>query len=237
MALPGDGKGSWQNETDALFNPAECLTMKTPFLSLLAAAGAAVALFAGSPAQASNAGATQADMARELAKIRQATQRFRDINVALSEGYVIPPPAACVSAHAEGEPRQLGAMGVHVIRPDLLGITSVSPRVNGVGTNTDFSRPSVLVYEPQPDGRYELVAVENLIFAQAWHAAGHTARPSFHGNEYYHVIDNPATPADEAHGFTPHYELHIWLYRENPAGMFMPFNTRVSCPSSGGHTH
>ena len=50
-----------------------------------------------------------------------------------------------------------------------------------------------------------------------------------HGNEYYKVIDNPLTPVDEAHGFEPHYELHIWLYRQNPAGMFMPFNARVKC--------
>ncbi len=115
--------------------------MKTPALPFLAAAATAFALFGST--------AAQADMARDLAKIRQATQRFRDVQVALSEGYVIPPPAACISARAEGEPRQLGAMGVHVIRPDLLGITSVSPRVNGVGVHTDFSRPSVLVYEPR----------------------------------------------------------------------------------------
>lgn len=173
--------------------------------------------------------AQASDMSSELARIRQATQRFRDINVALSEGYVIPPPGHCVDAQGEGEPRQLGAMGIHLVRPDLLGITAVSPRVNGVGTNTDFTRPTVLVYEPQPQGRHELVAVENLVFAQAWHAAGHVTRPEFHGNQYYQVIDNPLTAADEAHGFEPHYELHIWLYRENPAGMFMPFNVRVKC--------
>ncbi|CAG1019643.1 hypothetical protein BURC_04548 [Burkholderiaceae bacterium] len=173
--------------------------------------------------------AQASDMSSELARIRQATQRFRDINVALSEGYVIPPPGHCVDAHAEGEPRQLGAMGIHLVRPDLLGITAVSPRVNGVGTNTDFTRPTVLVYEPQAQGRHELVAVENMVFAQAWHAAGHVTRPEFHGNQYYQVIDNPLTAVDEAHGFEPHYELHIWLYRENPAGMFMPFNVRVKC--------
>lgn len=169
------------------------------------------------------------DQATDLARIRQATQRFRDINVALSEGYVLQQPAHCVDAADEGEPRQLGAMGVHVFRPDLLGITAVSPRVTGVGTHTDFMRPSVLVYEPQPNGRYELVAVENIVFAQAWHAAGNLKRPAFHGNEYYKIIDNPLTPNDEAHAFEPHYELHIWLYRENPAGTFMPFNARVKC--------
>lgn len=189
---------------------------------------------ATSSAHSSDIASAQASaMATDLARIRHATQRFRDINVALSEGYMIAPPGHCVDAEAEGEPRQLGAMGVHVVRPDLLGITAVSPRVNGVGTNTDFTRPTVLVYEPQSNGRYELVAVENMVFAQAWHAAGNLKRPEFHGNEYYKVIDNPLTPADEAHGFEPHYELHIWLYRQNPAGMFMPFNARVKC--LGGH--
>lgn len=193
-------------------------------------ATAAALLLGHAPASAS----PNADLATDLARIRQATARFRDINVALSEGYVMP-AAHCVTAEAEGEPKQLGAMGVHIVRPDLLGITAMSPRVNGVGTHTDFTRPSVLVYEPQPNGSYELVAVENMIFAQAWHAAGNLKRPSFHGHEYYKVIDNPLTPVDEAHGFEPHYELHIWLYRENPAGMFMPFNVRATCPASHQH--
>ena len=51
-------------------------------------------------------------MARELAKIRQATQRFATSTSRCQKATLIPPPAACVSAHAEGEPRQLGAMGV-----------------------------------------------------------------------------------------------------------------------------
>jgi hypothetical protein len=189
-------------------------------------ATAAALLLGSAPACAQSA-----DLATDLARIRQATSRFRDINVALSEGYVIPQPAHCVSAADEGEPQQLGGMGVHIFRPDLLGITAVSPRVNGVGTNTDFTHPAVLVYEPQPNGSYELVAVENIVFVQAWHAAGNLKRPSFHGNEYYKMIDNPLTPIDEAHGFEPHYELHVWLYRDNPAGMFMPFNTRARCPA------
>ena len=192
---------------------------------------AAAVLLCGSAISSAQAGG----LATDLAAIREATQRFRDINVALAEGYAIAPPGHCVSAQAEGEPRQLGGMGVHVVRFDLLGITATSPRVNGVGINTDFTQPTVLVYEPASDGRYELVAVENLIFAEAWHAAGNAKRPEFHGNEYYHVIDNPLTPIDEAHGFEPHYELHIWLYRKNPAGMFMPFNSRVKCPSEHEH--
>ena len=41
--------------------------------------------------------------------------------------------------------------------------------------------------------------------------------------------DDPATAIDEAHMFEPHYDLHVWLYRDNPSGMFAQFNPNVSC--------
>ena len=34
-----------------------------------------------------------------------------------------------------------------------------------------------------------------------------------------------------------HYELHVWLYRHDPAGRFAMWNPRVHCPDSGGHGH
>ena len=49
------------------------------------------------------------------------------------------------------------------------------------------------------------------------------------------MIDNPLTEVDEAHSFEPHYELHFWLYRENPHGMFSPFNPRATCEHSRTH--
>ena len=36
--------------------------------------------------------------------------------------------------------------------------------------------------------------------------------------------DDPATATDEAHNFAPHFDRHVWVYRENPAGVFEPFN-------------
>ena len=174
-----------------------------------------------------------AGSADPLAEVRAATARFRDVDVALAEGYIRDPADMCIVPAMEGLPHQLGSMGVHYFRPDLLGITAVEPRVSGTGTHTDFMTPSLLIYEPQPDGSMELVAVENLVFAEAWRAAGNTEPPSFAGNEYYLMHDNPQTSADEAHGFAPHYELHVWLHRENPSGMFAQFNPSVSCE---GHT-
>lgn len=168
----------------------------------------------------------------ELEAIRAATEKYRDVNVAMAEGYILPMDM-CVTAAMEGAPAQLGGMGLHYVRPDLLGITAAEPRVDGVGTHTDFSQPGVLVYQPQPDGSLELVAIENLVWAKAWREAGNTTAPSFHGFEYYYMHDNPATEVDEAHGFEPHYELHFWLYKDNPSGMFQPFNPTVVCDHHG----
>jgi hypothetical protein len=30
-----------------------------------------------------------------------------------------------------------------------------------------------------------------------------------------------------------HYDLHVWLWKSNPAGMFSPTNPDVKCPTSG----
>jgi len=171
-----------------------------------------------------------------LAEVRAATERFRDVGVALAAGYLRDPFDLCDTAEMMGRPASLGAMGVHYVRPDLLGITAPpSPRVNGIGTHTDFRTPSILIYEPRSDGSMELVAVENLVFAKAWREAGHTAPPTFHGVPYDTMIDDPATSADEAHMFEPHFDRHVWIYRDNPNGVFAPFNPSVTCVHHRGH--
>jgi hypothetical protein len=174
-----------------------------------------------------------------LDEVRQATERFRDVAVAIAEGYVRDPMNLCDTAEMMGRPASQGAMGIHFFRPDLLGITAPpSPRVSGNGTHTDFRKPSILIYEPNADGSLRLVAVENLVFAAAWRAAGHTEPPSFHGVKWDSMMDDPATTVDEAHMFEPHFDRHVWIYRENPNGVFAQFNPAVSCANHRGpRTH
>ena len=174
-----------------------------------------------------------------LMEVRAATERYRDIALAVADGYIRDPFDLCDTAEMMGRPAALGAMGVHYVRPDLLGITAPpSPRVNGAGVHTDFRTPSILIYEPQADGSMELVAVENLVFARAWRDRGHSAPPSFHGVPYDTMTDDPATAADEAHMFEPHFDRHVWLYRDNPNGIFAPFNPAVTCVHHRGkHVH
>jgi hypothetical protein len=169
-----------------------------------------------------------------LAEMRTATAKYLDVKVALAEGYIRDPANMCETAEMMGQPASLGGMGIHYFRPDLLGISAPpNPRVNGAGTYTDFRQPAILIYEPQTDGSLELVAVENLVFKAAWEAAGNAAPPSFHGVTWNTMMDDPATSLDEAHNFEPHHDRHVWLYRENPNGVFAPFNPRVSCAHHG----
>ena len=80
------------------------------------------------------------DPATLIDKVRRATARFRDINVAIAEGWV--PATPCVSGP------DTGAMGVHFVLAARLG--------DGV---VKAEKPEALIYEPLPDGEMRLVGV------------------------------------------------------------------------------
>jgi len=194
----------------------------------LSSSAIALALAFSNPSQS----ATPATGEPDLAAVRAATVRFQDVKVALAEGYIRDPGDMCDTAEMMGRPAKLGAMGVHFFRPDLLGISGPpNPRVSGSGTHTDFRKPGILIYEPQADGSLKLVAVENLVFRLAWAEAGNTQPPTFHGVPYDMMEDDPQTKVDEAHMFEPHYDRHVWLFRDNPNGVFAQYNPKVSCGS------
>ncbi len=71
--------------------------------------------------------------------VRAANERFKDVSVAVSEGYA---PIPCASG-IEG-----GAMGVHYVNATL------------IGDSVDIKHPQAVMYEPRADGKMELVAVE-----------------------------------------------------------------------------
>jgi hypothetical protein len=167
---------------------------------------------AAKPEWAGDPGLSQA-----LATVRAATAQFHDIDVALAAGYALGSPC---------ESRAEGAMGHHYPNRTLMGTRGVRgtpPLVWGDDAVIDVQRPEVLLYEPQADGSMRLVAVEYLVFAAAWDAVN-SEPPTFAGVpfEYKAGVD--------AHGFEPHYELHVWVWRQNPLGTFYAWNPKVSCP-------
>lgn len=193
-----------------------------------------LAMFAAAAAMAFGvSGSGWADTV-DLDAVKAATEKYKDVNVALADGYIPDPSGHCVSAAAEGLPAELGGMGVHYLNPALLGITGDKPRVNGNGTHTDWMKPAILLYEPQADGSLELVGVENLVWQAAWTETGKPA-PEINGRLWDAMADNPDTAGDEAHGFEPHFDQHVWLFRENPSGELMPFNPNVTCEHLATH--
>src|SRR5262245_47502857 len=91
------------------------------------------------------------DKAPLVDKVRDATRRFRNINVALGEGWVQATP--CVSGPNEG------AMGVHFLKPERLHDGTLKG-----------DEPEMLIYEPLGNGAYRLVGVEFVVIASEWAA-------------------------------------------------------------------
>jgi hypothetical protein len=177
-------------------------------------------------------GCTSASGEPSLDEVRSIAEKYRDVSVAKAEGYTT--DNKCVTAEMLGHPAAMGTMGLHYVRREMLGLPPKpsppgSGRVHGTGTHTDFRQPAMLVYEPQQDGSLQLVAVENLVFADAWRNRAGGDPPKFHGKAWPLLKDDPATKVDEAHGWEPHYEQHLWVFRDNPNGAYSPFNPKVTC--------
>jgi len=158
-----------------------------------------------------------------LDEVRAATTRYQDVAAALADGYVRDPMDVCETSYYLGSTRDEGTVGIHFFRPDLLGVAEGQTRHDVTGTYADFRRPAMLVYEPQPDSVLELVAVANMVSASAWEATGHREPPAFGDVPFDHHAGGGNG------GFPAYYDLHVWLYRDNPSGMFAPYNPAVTC--------
>lgn len=183
--------------------------MKTLLLTLCLIPFAAALPATGNAPQEAQSSQRLADSRHNFSplieKVRRATARFRDVNVATAENWI--PGTPCVSGPNEG------AMGVHFILPSRIG--------DGV-LNAD--EPEALIYEPQPGGAFRLVGVEFIVVADDWarlHPQGGT--PSLEGHLTNYV------PAPNRYGLPAFYELHVWAWEHNPQGSFADWNTQVSC--------
>ncbi|HZI28283.1 MAG TPA: hypothetical protein VFD64_08990 [Gemmatimonadaceae bacterium] len=155
------------------------------------------------------------ELSQLLAAVREATDQFHDVDVAFGAGYR-PSIVGCESS-AEG------AMGVHYGNGALMGLVPGVRPTTGTNVVIDPLRPEVLMYEPHANGKRRLVGIEYVVYRAAWDAAHPGTPPTLLGVPF----DQKFGP--EAHGHADHYELHVWLWRHNPLGMFAPWNPKVSC--------
>ncbi len=150
------------------------------------------------------------DRAPLIDKVRRATERFKDINVAISEGFVQGTP--CVSGP------NFGAMGVHFVLP---------ARIAGGVLSAD--EPEALIYEPLTGGGLRLVGVEFIVLAGVWGSQHPTAGPPGLEGHLLNLVDAP-----NRYGLPAFYELHVWAWEQNPVGSFADWNTHVTCDKQSG---
>lgn len=160
-----------------------------------------------------------------LQRARAATDKYHDIANAIADGYRLfvgaNHPTGCFESH-DGT----GAQGEHWINLDLM--------TGDEAETVDPERPDILLYFPTDRGR-ELVALE-------WYApvmqdgvpyldpsdppdpSQINAAPEIFGRE----LNGPMAPHDPG---TPwHYDLHVWAWLDNPAGLFADYNPSLDCP-------
>ncbi|HET9900279.1 MAG TPA: hypothetical protein VFR46_04320, partial [Actinomycetes bacterium] len=143
----------------------------------------------------------------QLAAVRAATERFHDLDVAKAAGYGA--FYMCTDHVTDG------TMGQHYVRGAIVGDGAI-----------DALQPEALVYEPRRGGGYRLVGVEYVVFADAWDAQ-HDDPPSLFGRTFSLI------QAGNRYGLPDFYELHAWIWRPNPSGMFNDWNPKVSCRGMG----
>ena len=169
------------------------------------AAIVALAGFAAAPAPAIAEEPSKA----ELDAIREALAKYKDPYVAVRDLYLS--TVGCVHYDGMKMPGHMeypkGGMGVHFVNLTIQG-------------PLDPKRPNVLVYEPV-DGKLELVAAEWLVPVTVA-----KERPVLFGQPFQGPMEGhePLIPQ----GFV-HYDLHAWLFKDNPNGMFSPTNPDGTC--------
>lgn len=134
-----------------------------------------------------------------LANLRAATAKYHDLAVAEAEGYA--PVSPCVS-HPD-----MGAMGFHYAN------------FENVDGTYDPTQPEALLYELDKNGNMKLVGVEFIVRTALWEGE---ELPHF-GSQ---IFDTALAPAPLPFN---NYQLHVWVWRHNPSGIFTMFNPSVTC--------
>ncbi|NEA68145.1 hypothetical protein [Streptomyces sp. SID12488] len=201
----------------------------------LATAAASLSL-AVAPAHSAPVDPADPTVWTESAKTLEGTAKYQYAPSAVADGYK---PVFC-GAHPT-----LGGMGFHYINEKLYG--SLDPAkpaallyedranedwmdeasdaswVDGLDT-PDGGTPPVGTPSADADSR-RLVAAEWIVVDKDQDLATDDDRPSMFGVPF----DGPML--GHAPGMPIHYDLHAWVWKNNPSGTFARWNPTVTCPT------
>ena len=189
-----------------------CITLVPAISHAQAAAKEAAPKQAGHPVAA-------AALSPELLAVKAGLEKYNDPIVALRDGYLSTVGCIDFPKGAKDGPITYppGAMGVHFLN------------MGNVGPKLDPAKPQVLIYEPV-NGKLKLTAAEWFMPEQV---AGGKA-PTIFGQTLYGPMDGhqPIMPKE-----LRHYDLHVWLWRPNPKGLFTSTNAAVTCAGDSPYTY
>jgi hypothetical protein len=179
---------------------------------------AAVALLVPLSGAGAQTAARRPALAPALDSARMALDRYADPIHAVYDGYLS--TVVCMDFSTplhEGEMQYpAGGMGVHFLN---LGL---------IGQPLDPARPQVLIYEPDGNN-LRLVAAEWFV-----PVAAAKERPQLFGRPFDGPMEGHAPIMPDA---LHHWDLHVWLWKDNPAGTFVSTNPTVRCPSGSTLSH
>lgn len=183
---------------------------------LVICAAASLLLAATSAATAGDGG---------LSDARAATAQFQRFDAAQAAGYVAEVKDLAGIACIDDVDNHTGAMGIHYLNPAYF-----DHAVNGhfVDGDVNASTPELVIYEPTANGRMRLVALEYIVTKEGWEAehGADAPAPSLFGRDFELV------PAGNRYGLPDFYELHAWVWKSNPLGMFNDWNPTVTCAAA-----
>lgn len=153
---------------------------------------------------------------KQLAQLRSGTAIYHDITNARAMGFDFPAPPLCMTA----DDGVSGGMGYHYIIDPTVPANASNPASVGYSADPDWRYPQVMIYEPQKNGTRRFVGIEYVIpFAVRPESA---EPPELFGQQFMPLHSSNGVQFDL-------WMLHVWLWRDNPNGMFAPWNPKVSC--------
>jgi hypothetical protein len=148
--------------------------------------------------------------AEQKSRASAVVKAVRDITAGWQTPHTLPQDYQLMFGCVSGG--DFGAMGLHFVNLPLVNDGEINP-----------DKPEIVLYEPLPNGKMRITGVDYLVYAADWDAK-HPHDPPQIGGQLFHLFDSPnrfALPA--------FYTLHVWAWKDNPAGTFTNWNPNVSC--------
>ena len=190
-------------------------------VSSLLIAGSLIAAVSSVSAHSSHEGNEEHDLSRssdlplskkvknQLKDVKAATEKYKDYNVALADGFE--------NTHEFAFDPELGGMGIHFINPDRMDDNELN-----------ITEPEVLLYQPTKDGDYKLIGVEYYVPAALIDLTPVLYEHEFDGPMLNHELDpTKLSEVQKNDRNNQHYDLHVWVWKNNPNGLFTQFNPNV----------